>query len=88
MRISLKTNKENEEEKVSNAYSAHHKKGNFKKSSGPRRKVDMSKIECYQCHKMGHYKSDCLDNPKNKKRDKDHANVVEEGSSKKNETKE
>lgn len=76
MRISLVTN--NEEEKVSNAYSAHHKKGNFKKTKGPRRKVDMSKIECYQCHKMGHYKSDYPDNPKNKKKNRDQANVVEE----------
>ena len=46
MRISLVSN--NEEEKVSNAYSASHKKGNFKKSKGPRRKVDMSNTECYQ----------------------------------------
>ena len=53
---------------VSNAYSAHHKnKGNFKKCKGPRRKIDLSKIECYNCLNMGHYKSDCLDNPNNKK---------------------
>jgi len=86
MRISLVTN--NEEEKVSNAYSAYDKKRNFKKSKGPRRKVDMSKIECYQCHRMGHSKSDCLDNPKNKKRNRDQANVAEEGSPKKNKAKE
>ena len=81
MRISLVSN--NEEEKVSNAYSASHKKRHSKKSRGPRRNVDMSKIECYQCYKMGHYRSDCPDNPKNKKRSRDQANVVEEGSPKK-----
>jgi len=44
MRISLVYN--NEEEKVSNAYSASHKKGYTKKSRAPRNKVDISKIEC------------------------------------------
>ena len=75
MRISLVSN--NEEEKLSNAYSTSHKKGHSKKSRGPRKKVDTSKIECYQCHEMGHYKSDCPKNPKNKKRNRDQANVVE-----------
>ena len=77
LRISLVANNE----EVSNAYIDQHK-GNFKKK-GPRKKVDMSKIECYQCHKMRHYKSDCLNNPRNKKRERDHANVAEEASPKK-----
>jgi len=33
---------------------------------------------------MGHYRNDCPDNPRNKKRNKDHANVVDEGPTKKN----
>lgn len=43
----------------------------------------MSNIECYQCHKKFHYKSDCPNTPNNKKRDRDHANFSEEGDSKK-----
>ena len=43
----------------------------------------MSKIECYQCHKKGHYKSDFPNTSKNKKRDRDHANFSEEGDPKK-----
>jgi len=58
---------------VSNAYVVHHK---GKRSKGPRKKVNMSKIECYQCHKKDHYKSDCPENPKNKKRGRDQANLV------------
>ena len=63
-------------EEVSNAYVAHHK-GNFKKK-GLRKKADMSKNECCHCHKMGHYRSECPDNPRSKKRDRDHINMVEE----------
>lgn len=48
----------------------------------------MSKIECYQYHKMGHYKNDCLGNPKNKKRNRDQANFVEKGSPKNNKAEE
>jgi len=89
VRITLVSNKENEEEKISNAYFAHHKnKGTFKKSKGSRRKVDLSKIECYNCHKMGHYRNVCPNNPRNKKRNMDQANVVKEGSQKKNKTEE
>lgn len=51
LRISMVTNLEG----VSNAYVAHDK---GKRLKGLRKKVDMSKIECYQCHKKGHYKSD------------------------------
>ena len=43
--IYLVNTKENEEEKISNAYFAHHKnKGTFKKFKGTRRKVDLSNI--------------------------------------------
>ena len=69
-------------EEVSNSYVAHHK-GRFKKK-GPKMKVEMSKIECYHCHKMGHYRSDCPNNLGSKKRDRDHANMSEETSSPKN----
>lgn len=64
--VSLVNNKEDEEEYISNAYSAHHKKkGTFKKFKGPKKKVDLSKIECYNCHKMGHYKNQCPENLRN-----------------------
>lgn len=53
-------------------------------SKGPRREVDLSKNECYNCHKMGHYRSDCLENLRNKKREREHANVADEGPPKKN----
>ena len=38
----------------------------------------MSKVEFYQFHKRGHYRSIYLDNPRNKKRERDQANIVEE----------
>ena len=41
----------------------------------------MSKIECYHCQKVGHYRSDCHDNPRSRKIDRDHANMAEETSS-------
>ena len=66
-------------EEVSNANVSHHK---GKISKGPRKKFYMSEIECYQCHKKGHYKSDCPENPRNKKRGRDQANFAEEGDSK------
>lgn len=50
--------------------------------------MDLSKVECYNCHKMGNYKSHCPENPRNKKRDGDQANVTDEAPSKKNETEE
>jgi len=85
VRISLVGNEENKEEKFSNAYFAHYKKKEtFKKCEGPRSKVDLSKIECYNCHKMGHYRSNCPKNLRNKKREREHANVVDEGPPKKN----
>jgi len=75
--VSLTNNKEDEEENISNAYSAHHeKKGTFKKFKGPKKKVDLSKIKCYNCHKMGEYKSHCLESPRNKKREREYVNVI------------
>ena len=59
---------------VSNAYISQHK-GN--KSKGPMKKVDMSKVEWYQCHKKGNYRSDCPENPRNKKRERYQASVFE-----------
>src|SRR5699024_8030539 len=68
-RILLVNNKENEEENISNVDFTHHKKkGTFTKFKGPKKKVDLSKIECYHCHKMGHYKNQCPKNPRNKSR--------------------
>ena len=64
-------------EGVSNYYVAHHK---GKRSNGPRNKVDMSTIECYQCHKKG---SIYPENPRNKKRGRGQANFAEEKDSKK-----
>ncbi len=55
---------------------------------GLERKVNLSKIKCYNFHKMGHYRNNCLDNPRNKKRSRDQANVAKEGSPKKNRTEE
>jgi len=75
------------EENTSNAYSSHHKKkGNFKKFKGPKKTMDLCKVECYNCHKMGHYQSHYPENPRNKKRNMDQANFVDEGPLKKNKT--
>ena len=88
VKILLVSNKENEEENISNAYFNHHKnKGIFKKFKVPRKIIDLSKIGCYNCHKMGHHRSNCPENPRNKRRDKDQANSADEGSSKKNKMK-
>lgn len=71
--------------KISNSYSTHHKnKGTFKKSIGPRKNIDLFKIKCYNCHKMSHYRSNCPNNPRNKRRDRDQANNANAGSPKKN----
>ena len=61
---------------VSNTYISQHK-GN--KSKVTRKKVDISKVECYQCDKKGHYKNDCPDNLRHKKRERYQAKIVEEG---------
>jgi len=47
-------------------------------SKDQRNKVDLSKIECYNCHMMGHYKNQCAKNPMNKKRDNEQANITDE----------
>ena len=88
--ISLVSDKrEDEEDNISNAYNFQHKnKGVFKKFKGPRKKVDLSRIQHYNCHKMGHYKSQCPEKPRNGKRKRDQANIVDEAPSKKNKTKE
>jgi len=70
--------KEDEEDNISNAYSAHHKK------KVPKKKIDLSKIECYNCHKMSHYKNQCPENPRNKKRDRKQANITDKAPPKKN----
>lgn len=81
LRISLVASHEG----VSNAYGSQHK---GKKLKGPRKKVYMSKVECYQCHRKGHYRSDCPENVRNKKRERDQTNIVEEGDPNKVEPKE
>ena len=48
--------KEDEENNTSNAYYAHCKnKGSYKKFKETKKVVDLSKIECCNCHYMGHY---------------------------------
>lgn len=88
--ISLVSNKkEEEEDDTSNVYYAHHKKmGVYKKFKGPKEKVDLFKIECYNYHKMGHYKNQCPENPRNKKSEREHATVADEAPPKKKKTKE
>jgi len=85
VRISLVRDKESEEEKISNSSSTHQKnKGTFNKFIGPRKNIDIFKIKCYNCHHMGHYRSNCPKNPRNKRRYRDQANNANEGSPKKN----
>ena len=63
--------KEDEENNTSNSYSSHQKKkGVYKKFKGPKKKVDLSKVECYNWHTKGHYKSQCPKNPRNKRTDR------------------
>ena len=78
---------------TSNAYSPHFKKkGGNKKFKGPKKNhhgnIDFSKIEFYHRHKIEHYKNQCPENPKNKKRERDQAIIAtDEAPPKKNKTK-
>lgn len=69
--------KHKDEENTSNSSSAHFKKkggdNKFKGSKKNHGKIDLSKIECYHCHKMWHYDNQFRNNPKNKKREMDQA---------------
>lgn len=60
--------------------------GTFKNFKGPKKKADLSKIECYDCHNTGHYKNQCPQNLRNKKRDRDQENVIDEVPPKKSKT--
>jgi hypothetical protein len=42
-------------------------KGKEKKKKGGKKNIDFSKVKCFQCHKMGHFASQC---PKKKKKNK------------------
>ena len=64
------------------------KKEPSRSSKDKRRKLTYPKIECYNCHKMGHYKNQCLENPRNNKRDREQANITDEAPPKKNKVKE
>ena len=57
---SLVEGKQENDENASNAYSNHVEKGGDKKFKGLEKnhgKIDLSKRECYHCHKMGYYKN-------------------------------
>ena len=44
-----------------------------------KKKKDMSKIQCYGCHKYGHYKRNCRKSKKdNNKRGREEAHIIEE----------
>lgn len=61
------------------------KKGKFVKF-GPRKKfqkkINMSKIQCYECNEYGHFKRNCpklkKDNKKRKEKKKNEAHIIEE----------
>jgi hypothetical protein len=39
-------------------------KGKMKKKGGKKKNIDFSKVKCFQCHKMGHFASQCLEKKK------------------------
>jgi hypothetical protein len=39
-------------------------KGKQKKTKGGKKNIEFSKIKCFQCHKMGHFASQCLEKKK------------------------
>ena len=53
--------------------------GSPRKSKKPRRKRDMSKVQCFNCRKMGHYAAQCPHkHDKEKKKHHAHAANAEE----------
>jgi len=52
--------------------------GSPRKSKKPRHKRDMSKVQCFNCRKMGHYAAQCPHkHEKEKEKKKHHAHAVE-----------
>jgi hypothetical protein len=58
------------------AFTSHARKGKgkfWKKNIGPsRKKMDISKIQCYICDEFDHYARDC---PQRKRKEKKHASI-------------
>ena len=51
--------------------------GNLKKPKKPRHKKDVSKVQCFNCRKMGHYAVQCLHkHEKEKEKKKHHAHAT------------
>jgi hypothetical protein len=52
--------------------------GSPRRYKKPRHKTDMSKVQCFNCRKMGHYAEQCSHkHEKEKKKKKHHAHVVD-----------
>jgi hypothetical protein len=48
-----------------------------RKSKKPRRKRDMSKVQCFNCRKMGHYAAQCPHKHEKEKKKKHHAHAAD-----------